>query len=60
MHPIMNTEIIKVRTAELHRHVNHAGMVRVARASRRALPPLRMPRVLGGLRPWPLVHRPAI
>jgi hypothetical protein len=60
MHPIMNTEVIKVRTAQLHRQVSHAGMVRAARASRRTLPPLRLPRVFGGLRPWPVVHRPAI
>jgi hypothetical protein len=62
MHPIMNTEIIKVRTAQLDRHVNHAGMVRTARAGRQALPPLRMPRVLTGLRLRlrPMAHRPAI
>jgi hypothetical protein len=60
MHPIMNTEIIKVRTAELHRHVNHAGMVQTARAGHRALQPLRMPRMLAGLRLRPMAHRPAI
>jgi len=62
MHPIMNTEIIKIRNAQLHRHVNHAGMVQTARAGRQALQPLRMPRVLAGLRLRlrPVVHRPAI
>jgi hypothetical protein len=60
MHPIMHTEFIKVRTAEQHRQVNHAGMVQAARAGRRALQPLRMPRVLAGLRTWPVAHRLAI
>jgi hypothetical protein len=62
MHPIMNTENIKVRTAELHRHVDHAGMVQAARARRRALQPLRIPRVLAGLRLRlrPVAHRLAI
>jgi len=62
MHPIMNTEIIKIRNAQLHRHVSHADMVRTAKAGRQALPPLRIPRVLTGLRLRlrPVVHRPAI
>jgi hypothetical protein len=62
MHPIMNTEIIKVRTAQLHRQVRHADMVRTAKAGHQALTPLRMPRVLTGLRLRlrPVVHRPAI
>jgi hypothetical protein len=61
MHPIMNTEIIKVRTAQLHRQVRHADMVRTAKAGRQALQPIRMPRLAGlRLRLRPVVHRPAI
>jgi hypothetical protein len=62
MHPIMNAEIIRIRNAQLHRHVSHTRMMRTAKTGRQALPPLRMPRVLAGLRLRlrPVAHRPAI
>jgi hypothetical protein len=60
MHPTMQTEIIKARTAELHRQAQQARLARAARQGRRALRPHGTLRVLAGLRPWPVVHRPAI
>lgn len=63
MHPIIETEIMKTRTAGAHRRADQARLAQAARRGhrgRRALPLLRMPRVLRGLRPWPVAHRSAI
>jgi len=60
MHPIIEAEIMKTRTAGAQRRADQARLARAARQGRRALRPLRMPRVLPGLRPWPVAHRPAI
>jgi hypothetical protein len=60
MHPTIYTEIMKVRTTE-RRHQAHQGrLARAAKQGRRALRALRTPRVLPGIRPWPVMHRPAI
>jgi hypothetical protein len=60
MHPIIETEIMKTRTAGAHRRGDQARLARAARQGRWGLRPLRMPRVLPGFRPWPVAHRPAI
>ena len=60
MYPTMHTEIIKARTAELHRQAHHARLARAARQSRRALRPHGTLRVLAGFRARPVTPRPAI
>ena len=61
MHPIIEAEIMKTRTAGAHRQARQARVARAARQGRQVLRPLRMPRVLPGLRPWrPVAHRPTI
>jgi hypothetical protein len=46
MCPIIETEIMKTRTAEAHGRGDQARLA--------------LPRVLPGPRPWPVAHRPAI
>jgi hypothetical protein len=60
MHPTIQTQIIKARTADCHRQAHQARLAHAARQGRRALRQPGTPRVLPGLRPWPLLHRPAI
>jgi len=60
MRPIIETEIMKTRTAGAHRRGDQARLAQAARQGRRTLRPFRMPRVLPGLRSWPVAHRPAI
>ena len=60
MHPIIQAEIMKTRTVGAHRRADQARLAQAARQGRRMLRPFRMPRVLPGLRPGRVAHRPAI
>jgi len=59
MHPIIETEIMKTRTAGAHRRGDQARLAKATRQGRRTLRPFRMPRLLPGLRPWPVARRSA-
>jgi len=56
MHPIIETEIMRTRTAEAHRKADQDRLAQAARQGRRALRPHRTARVLPRLRLRP---RPA-
>lgn len=52
MHPIIEAEIMKTRTAEAHRRADQARLAGAGQG-RRALRPLRLPQLLPSPRPWP-------
>jgi hypothetical protein len=56
MHPTIETELMKTRTAGAHRRGDEARLAQTARQRRRALRQHGTPRVLPGLRPRPVLH----
>ena len=60
MYSTMHTQIMKARTGDLHHQARQDGLARAAKRDRRALRAHGTSRVLPSLRPWPVMHRPAI
>jgi hypothetical protein len=56
MHPIIEAEIMKTRTAGAHRRADQARLAQAAKRGRRALRQHGTPRVPSGLRPWPVLR----
>jgi hypothetical protein len=56
MHPTIEAEIMKTRTAGAHRRADQARLAQAARRGRRALRQHGTPRMLPGLRPRPVLH----
>ncbi|HYB47018.1 MAG TPA: hypothetical protein VED20_06620 [Streptosporangiaceae bacterium] len=60
MQPTFQNEIMKARTADLHARADQARRARAATQGRRTLRQHGTPRVLPGLRSWPVLRRLAI
>jgi len=60
MHPTIQTEIMKTRTAGMHRQAEQTRLAQGAKQQRRTLRQQGTPRVLRVLRPWPVLRRLAI
>lgn len=60
MHPTIETEIMKTRTAERQRKADQDRLAQAAKQGRRAVWQHRMPRVLRRLRLRPVLRRLAI
>ncbi len=56
MHPTIQMDIMKARTAELHRQAHQARLAQSVRQDRRALPQRGTRRLLPGLRRWPVLR----